>query len=169
MSLPLAAFSASSALVIAAEAELLASPIPLWADLSTESSFTSVCCTRCCVFSTSAETASTFLLTSPTSRATYDFLAQPATARAASTAMHLVVISRPPSEGSRGRGPRLGGEELLDLLLGGLARPSVQLLDPTEQQLPVAVDPSDVVVGETPPLLADAALPLGPRALEDVA
>ena len=70
MSLPLAAFSASWAFDIAAWAEPLASPIPAWADLSTAAIWTSFCWTRCCVFSTSAETASTFLLTSPTSRCT---------------------------------------------------------------------------------------------------
>src|SRR6266436_3782415 len=80
MSLPLAAFSASTALPMACWAEplaSLASAIPAWALLSTASMRTSLCWTRAWVFSTSAATASTFLLTSPTSRCTYVFFAQP--------------------------------------------------------------------------------------------
>src|SRR5258706_1133810 len=77
MSLPLAAFSASTALLMACCAEPLASEPPAWALLSTASMRTSLCWTRAWVFSTSEDTASTFVLISPTSRCTNDFFAQP--------------------------------------------------------------------------------------------
>src|SRR5512143_1708730 len=66
--------------------------MPAWAVLSTWSIRTSDCWTRCWVFSTSCETESTFLFTSPTSRCTYDFFAQPAAARATPAARSGTII-----------------------------------------------------------------------------
>src|SRR5438132_5830143 len=80
MSLPLAARSASVARVRASRAEPLASEIPAWAWVFTSSMRTSLRLVRSCVFSTSVARVSTFWLTSPTSRVTYLWVAQPETA-----------------------------------------------------------------------------------------
>src|SRR5574341_22966 len=68
--------------------------MPLAVDLSTASMRVSFCCTRCCVLSTSAEMPSTFLLTSPTSRCTKDFLAQPRPAIEAASSGTIAVRIR---------------------------------------------------------------------------
>src|SRR5262245_10185923 len=94
MILPLAAFSASWALVIAWAAEPLASLMPDWADWLTSSRRTSVRFTRSCVFSTSVERASTFWLTSPTSRDTYFLVAQPVVARLARRHGRMIALTR---------------------------------------------------------------------------
>ena len=80
MSFPWAAFSAAVALTRACWAEPLASVIPDCDCWFTSSMRTSLRFTRSWVFSSSAETLSTFLLTSPTSLPTYFFVAQPLTA-----------------------------------------------------------------------------------------
>ncbi len=83
MSLPLAALSASVARTSAFSAEPLASAMPDLDSRSTSSMRTSLRFTRSWVFSTSVLRVSTFWLTSPTSRPTYFFVAQPETATAA--------------------------------------------------------------------------------------
>src|SRR5688572_26670336 len=80
MSLPLAALSASSALVSARWAEPFASEMPAWAWVFTSSMRTSLRLVRSWVFSTSVDRLSTLVFTSPTSRVTYFLVAQPETA-----------------------------------------------------------------------------------------
>src|SRR5262249_49601465 len=83
-------------------AEPLASAMPDWAFLSTESMRVSFDRTRCCVFSTSALTASTFWFTSPTSRCTYAFFAQPERARATATSGNTKCLTETSLVSSRG-------------------------------------------------------------------
>src|SRR6185436_17675869 len=108
MSLPLAARSASSALVRACCAEPLASVIPACACVFTSSIRTSLRWVRSWVFSTSVDRVSTFWLTSPTSRLTYFLVAQPETATPAmrngtSTALIGSSMVEPADACPRGR------------------------------------------------------------------
>src|SRR5262245_43946209 len=88
MSLPLAAFSASTALFMAAWADPLASATPAWVS----SMRTSLRFTRSWVFSTSVARVSTFWLTAPTSLATCFLVAQPVATTARTTITGVTFI-----------------------------------------------------------------------------
>src|SRR6185436_21170229 len=77
-------------------------------------------------------------------------------------------LRKGPATSAAGAGSGLGRQELLELLLRLLPRPSVELLEPAQEDFPVAVDARDVVVGEASPLLTHASLELRPLTLEDV-
>src|SRR5688572_2512215 len=93
MSLPFAAFSASVAFTSACWVE----PFAVWASWFTSSMRTSLRFVRSWVFSTSVVSVSTFVLTSPTSRATYFLVAQPEAATATTSAGRMIDFMQPPS------------------------------------------------------------------------
>src|ERR1043165_1882994 len=62
----------------------------------------------------------------------------------------------------------LGPHPVVDFALRVLLRPSVALLEATDQLLRVALDSGNVIVGQLAPLLTYAALELCPLALQRV-